>query len=386
MKIAVIVKNYHKLSHTFIRLQVECLIARGYQIDILSPEQVPGNRLIKIIRMLLEGVLTPGCLLRIFRNLDIRRALADIDSAFIYRDIASYDVIYCQFLDYTPRLVRLRQLGFIPSCVSLVSCVRGADLSVSKKLEKICFSELFAHFDLFLPVCGFLSDRLNSMGCPAAVQVVRSPVDVSQMDRFSSLMAKYKRIPGSPLRLLSVGRLTEKKGFDDAIAACSLLKKMGLPFIYHIIGDGGREKELLSAARGLGLDTEVSLLGGMDHEELLAAMGGYDMLLAPSKTASDGNCEGIPNVIKEAMYLGLQVVSTTHAGIAELVVHGKTGYLCREEAPEELAECVIELASDTEAWVDTSAQARQRVLEQYSPTETTRALERVFDSLVSGRT
>jgi colanic acid/amylovoran biosynthesis glycosyltransferase len=99
----------------------------------------------------------------------------------------------------------------------------------------------------------------------------------------------------------------------------------------------------------------------MSHQEIVAMMEASHILLAPSVTAEDGDEEGIPNVVKEAMAVGLPVVSTLHAGIPELVTDGESGFLVAERSVNDLAERIIYLCDHPEIWPQMSRAARRKV-------------------------
>lgn len=139
----------------------------------------------------------------------------------------------------------------------------------------------------------------------------------------------------SPLQLISVGRKHWKKGYDYALRACALLKQAGIPFQYTIIGAGGFE-ELVFLKHDLKLNEEVILEPGKPHVEVISAMQSADLFLLPSLE------EGLPNVVVEAMALGVPVIATHVGGIPELIVHHKNGLLVPSRNPEALAQAIQE--------------------------------------------
>jgi colanic acid/amylovoran biosynthesis glycosyltransferase len=130
---------------------------------------------------------------------------------------------------------------------------------------------------------------------------------------------------------------------------------------YDIVGDGPLRSELERLIEQLGITTRVRLAGWKNHGETIAMMEASHVLLAPSVTASDGDEEGIPNVIKEAMAMGLPVISTLHAGIPELVTDGESGFLVPERGDDVLAERIIYLYDHPDIWPRISHAARRKV-------------------------
>jgi glycosyltransferase involved in cell wall biosynthesis len=127
--------------------------------------------------------------------------------------------------------------------------------------------------------------------------------------------------------LLAVGRLTPKKGFHDLLAACALVRDSGREFRCVIAGDGRLRSELegLIAARGLG--DHVTILGFQTQDQLADWYGRASLLVMPSRVLEDGNRDGIPNVVVEAMCSGTPIIATTAGSIPEVIADGVTGRL-----------------------------------------------------------
>nr|MBA2276455.1 glycosyltransferase [Chloroflexia bacterium] len=131
--------------------------------------------------------------------------------------------------------------------------------------------------------------------------------------------------PDAPPLILAVGRLVEKKGFDDLIQACAILRDQGASFRCHIVGTGPEERKLRNLIATLDLDGMVSLPGPMPREELIRLYPRASVVAAPCVIGADGNRDGLPTVLIEAMALGVPVISTAVTGIPELVQHQRTG-------------------------------------------------------------
>ena len=114
--------------------------------------------------------------------------------------------------------------------------------------------------------------------------------------------------------------------------------------------------ELKEIINKLGIANQVSFLGWKTHSEILALLRQSHVLVAPSVTADSGDQEGIPNVMKEAMAVGLPVIGTIHGGIPELVENGKTGFLVAERDVDSLADTLVYLCEHPEICVHGGAQ------------------------------
>jgi glycosyltransferase involved in cell wall biosynthesis len=152
--------------------------------------------------------------------------------------------------------------------------------------------------------------------------------------------------PASPPRLVAVGRLVEKKGYPVLIEACSLLKRDAVDFRCEIIGDGPLEPDLRRQIASLGLDAEVELAGPRTQPEIRRSLSAASVFVLPCIEEKSGGMDILPTVITEAMAAGLPVVSTRLAGIPEMVVDGKTGFLVSPGDPRAVASAVRTLLAN----------------------------------------
>ena len=169
---------------------------------------------------------------------------------------------------------------------------------------------------------------------------------------------------GAPL-ILSVGRLVEKKGFPDLIDACAELRRAGLPFRCAIYGEGPLAGALQQQIDRLGLADAVRLAGACSQQELIPVLQRADLFALASFVTDDGDRDGIPNVLVEAMACGLPVVSTTVAGIPELVKPGQNGLLVPPRDVAGLAEALAALLRDPEQRQALGRRARQTVVAHF---------------------
>jgi len=144
-------------------------------------------------------------------------------------------------------------------------------------------------------------------------------------------------VEDEPPLLISVGRLIEKKGFEDLVRACGRLVREGLAFRCEIIGDGERRTRLEALIREHGVEEVVALTGARDQKYVIERLHAARAFVLPCVTEADGGMDNLPTVIMEAMAAGLPCVSTRLAGVPEMVVDGRTGFLVDEGAVDDLA-------------------------------------------------
>lgn len=150
------------------------------------------------------------------------------------------------------------------------------------------------------------------------------------------------------LRIVSVGRLVPKKGHDVLLQALSILAKRAVPFEAVIAGEPDvQEPRLRSLIAELGLGPQVQLLGILTQREILDLYRRSDLFVLACRITPDGDRDGIPNVMVEAMASGLAVVSTDISGIPELITDGHNGLLVEPEQPKALANAIARIALDS---------------------------------------
>jgi len=174
------------------------------------------------------------------------------------------------------------------------------------------------------------------------------------------------RSPRSPHRLLALGRLVPKKGFQVLLEACRELRDQGWDFHLTIAGDGPERRRLNSLIREYRLGSRVTLRGFVPHRQVPELFREADLFLMPSRIAPSGDRDGIPNVILEALLHEVPVVAAAVGGIPEVVLPGETGWLVPPENPGLLAQAIREALGDTrEAW-RRAQQGKELVLREFN--------------------
>ena len=212
-------------------------------------------------------------------------------------------------------------------------------------------------------------------GLRGRVRLVRHGVDV---EAFRPRPAGTGRQPGPP-RIVSVGRLVEKKGFPDLVDACRLLRDGGHRFRCAIYGDGPLHDELTKAVgRPQSLAGTVSLAGPRTRGQLLAELQQADVFALTPFVTADGDRDGIPNVVVEAMACGLPVVATAAGGIGEIVEHGVNGLLAEPHDAPAVAAHLAALLGDERLRQRLGDAARRTVVEHFDARAGADALAALF--------
>jgi glycosyltransferase involved in cell wall biosynthesis len=166
-------------------------------------------------------------------------------------------------------------------------------------------------------------------------------------------------------RILSVARLVEKKGLHDLLIACRKLKDWNVRFTCEIIGSGPHKESLARSINALGLDRAVKLRGQMPQHEVREQYLKAAVFVLPCVVAANGDRDILPNVLKEAMAIGVPVVTTQLEGIDELVTHEKTGLVVSPGDTESLAKSLKRFLSDAELRRRITGQARKVIEERF---------------------
>ena len=178
--------------------------------------------------------------------------------------------------------------------------------------------------------------------------------------------------------ILSAGRLVEKKGFPDLLRALAFLKEAGLRFRCEIYGDGPMREELQDATGRLGLSAEVELVGELRQQELVPVLQRADIFALAPFITEDGDRDGVPNVLVEAMACGVPVVSTEVGGVPELVKHGCNGLLARPHDARGIADALALLLEDKQLRQQLGEAARRTVMEHFDVRSAANRLATLF--------
>ncbi|EFN9925782.1 colanic acid biosynthesis glycosyltransferase WcaL [Escherichia coli] len=287
------------------------------------------------------------------------------------------DVFIAHFGPAGVTAAKLRELGVI--CGKIATIFHGIDISSREVLNHYTpeYQQLFRRGDLMLPISDLWAGRLQKMGCPREkIAVSRMGVD---MTRFSPRPVKA---PATPLEIISVARLTEKKGLHVAIEACRQLKEQGVAFRYRILGIGPWERRLRTLIEQYQLEDVVEMPGFKPSHEVKAMLDDADVFLLPSVTGADGDMEGIPVALMEAMAVGIPVVSTLHSGIPELVEADKSGWLVPENDARALAQRLAAFSQlDTDELAPVVKRAREKVEHDFNQQVINRELASLLQAL-----
>jgi glycosyltransferase involved in cell wall biosynthesis len=199
--------------------------------------------------------------------------------------------------------------------------------------------------------------RLSFGSAAAKVRRIYNGLD---LDRFG-----YSEPRDRPSEIVAVGRLVEKKGFGDLIEACSILAGWGCQLACDIVGTGPLQADLDAFIGRRKLHKKVALHGPRPQNEIIERVRRAAVFAAPCVVGSDGNRDGLPTALLEAMALGTPCVATDVTGIPEVLRDGETGLLVRQNAPADLAVAIAKLLTDADLRVRLARSARRLIEREF---------------------
>ncbi|KPD14048.1 glycosyltransferase family 4 protein [Phaeobacter sp. 11ANDIMAR09] len=365
--LAVLVKGWPRLSETFIAQELVALEEAGQSFEIWSlrhPTDVKRHplhdRLQAKVRYLPEYLYQEPD--RVWAARAAAQALPGYAEAYrIWRADLARDPSRNRIRRFGQACVLAAEapaevLGFYahflhtPSSVARYAAImRGLPWSFSAHAKDIWTSPEWelreklsaAHFGAnFGATCtGFGAKHLQDLAKGTPVDLIYHGLDLA---RFPEPPSRSWRQAKDPLKLMSVGRLVEKKGFDRLIAALALLPQ-DLDWHWTHIGGGGLNDLLQDMAEDAGVAQRITWRGACDQPEVIEAMRASDLFVLPSRIAKDGDRDGLPNVLMEAASQLLPILSTPVSAIPEFIDSGTHGLLSKDD-PQALANAILSLA------------------------------------------
>jgi len=377
MKLCLVVGNFPELSESFIIRLIEGLIAKGISISLhvtgsyredklhehssLSEAMIAGRlKIISSDSNLLAYAISLAFGLKylpiaVKSGVRIKTILKSLRFIMELRGHGErYDVVHAQFLNLALPLAFAREVRALPNSTALLSTIRGFDIT---NKAAVCDKEvklIQKNIDLLLPVSNSLAQSATARGLnKKKIHVVYSGLDVQKVQ-----YRNPSELSDRPVSFIQVGRLVGKKGVDMSVRLIATLKKKGIKCHLKIIGYGPDEENLRTMVKDLNVEDSIMFVGPLPNKAVLEHISASDFLLAPSRTAKNGDKEGIPNVVKEAMAIGCIVIASDHSGVPELILDGETGYLFRENSPEEYTEAAMRALNNSNEIIAINARAR----------------------------
>jgi glycosyltransferase involved in cell wall biosynthesis len=379
--LAILTKTWPKLSETFVLGEILGLERRGYDLRIYAlaaPQDEESRRVARGVRAPAaypaRGVPRMASAHAACAAAAPSRYLAAFVRALRRREGDGLrDFLSAGWLAAELRRARAVHLhahfATEPAGIAeLASCMTGIPYSISAHAKDIWLSDA-PSLQRKLGSAAFTvtcteHNRAHLAAIAPQAQVLRMYHCVDT-ERLRPPVARVPVTDRAPL-ILSVGRLRAKKGLHTLIEACALLRSAGADFRAQIVGYGPERAALASAIARYRLEDRVELTGKLDHDEVIHRYGDADLFVLPCTIVADGDRDGIPNVLLEAMSMGLPVVSTFVSGIPELVEDDGNGLLVAPEDATALAGAMRRLLDDDALRARLGAAARATVTAHFT--------------------
>ena len=408
MKIAFIVGGFPTLSETFILNQITELLDFGHDVEIFAQTNpkdkkihsdiekyqimkrvhyfaMPHNkikRILKAIFLIIKNFhKAPPKILKSLNVFKYGKTALSLKLLYLLIPFLdkNFDILYCHFGTNGIHGTYLKEIGINGK---LVTTFHGYDMSsfiISN--DNNVYKKLFLNGDLFLPISNYWKRKLIRLGCNEKKIIVhRMGINLEKF-KFSERRKKT----GEHIKILTIGRLVEKKGHEYTIRAIAKIIKKYRNTEYIIAGDGPLRNKLEDLVSELDIKSYIKFLGAVEQNEVLKLYQQAHIFVLPSITANNGDQEGIPVVLMEAQATGLPVISTFHTGIPEVVVDGKSGFLVPEKDIDALTEKLEYLIEHPEIWPDMGRYGRKFVEERYDIKKLNQQLVGIYQSLIRGK-
>ncbi len=268
------------------------------------------------------------------------------------------EVIYVHLGNNAHYLLPVKKLlPYLP----LISFFHGMDFTAYART--LNYAELFSLSDVIFVPSTYARQKVIDLGCPEEKLIVLGiGVDAGKFD-----LRPRPRV--EKIRLLTVGRLAEKKGLEYSIRAAAKVLEHHDNLEYTILGEGPMRPTLEKLVRELRVGEKITLAGFKRQEEVVAYMQNSDIFVLASVTASSGDTEGVGTVLLEAQLTGMPVVATRHNGFPDAVDDGVSGFLVPERDVDSLAERLRYLIDNPEVSERMGAEGRKHVIEHFEKTK-----------------
>lgn len=387
-KIGYLLKTYPKVSETFILNEILELENQGLDLHIFSLRNPSDDKFHPDIAKVKAQVTYIPSILPQLTSEDFA-SLLQAHVELIGQDKERY-LQMMHFYDNRPEEKRLNeflQAGYlilelqrlkIAHLHAHFANIPTAVAEIVQQFSDISYSITAHAKDIYLSQPEVLNRRITKaefvLTCTQynqkflqAISQSSTPIHLSyhglDLTRFQPVVTEAQN--QEPL-ILSVGRFCEKKGFPYLLQACQILKQKGYKFRCCIVGYGPLQAEIERIIEEFQLGDTVSLAGKMTQDELVKLYRQADMFVLPCLITEDGDRDGIPNVLLEAMAMNVPVISTNISGITELINHQKNGLLVPSKDPHALAREIAELIERPQLIQQLKQAGRATILRQFS--------------------
>lgn len=382
MKVLYVVDNFPKLSETFILNEIVELIRKGVDVEILALR----NPLESTVN---EDVLSNNLFdkTRYFRlpvplKLRFGYFVSPLFYHYMLKAFNSYhaQITFKQFVRLSYYTPHYRDIDLVHAHFASEAAIIG--MQIAKVLGKpFTFTahayEIFSRPAYSKDRLKMLTDNAEKIITPSLfnkhhiIKETDCADDKIEIVRATICHEKFNnKRPQNPAenkaKIIAIGRLVEKKGFEYLIRAMKVVVKEYPSVFLNIIGEGNLKKELMELSKDLGLVGNINFLGARSNEECVQELSTSSIAVLPCIVARNGDLDVCPLTLQEAMSMEIPVVSTTIGGISELIKDGKEGLLVPEKNESALARVIIRLIDDSSLRQEMGKNGKEKILKEFN--------------------
>jgi glycosyltransferase involved in cell wall biosynthesis len=387
-RVGFLVKTYPKLSETFVLEEIIGLERAGLELNIFSLRQPTDEMTHAAVKQVKARVAyATGHGIKGWWQIVVSHVSTFAANPAGYARALAFslrpgrDASIKQFVQAGALVPQLRAASIThlhvhfasepASVAEIIECMSGIRFSLSAHAKDIYLARpadltrKLGHAQFTVTCTEYNREHLAKLAPPKAI--VKRMYHGIDLARFAPAAAvQDTRNTVNPPLIVSVGRLREKKGFGTLIEACRQLRDQGVVFRCQIIGYGEDRARLQQLITDYQLEAVVELLGKLTQDKVIECYRAATLFALPCQVGADGDRDGIPNVLLEAMAMELPVVSTAISGIPEVISHDRNGLLVPAQNPAALAQAMRSVIEDSPLRIRLGVAARTKVAEQFS--------------------
>ena len=388
--LCMVLKGYPRISETFIANEILLLESLGFHIHIMSmrhPRETFTHASVKNIKASVDYL--PSTILNHLLTLGYHNLMLALKKPKVYLKAVKKAAVRWMRTRKSATIKHLLQAGYLvhkclpgkniihfqahfahsPTSVALFSSLlSGIPFSFFAHAKDIYTSDqrqLKEKIDLarFVVTCTKYNRNYLSQLAGKSTTPIFCVYHGINLDYFSPKLNNIECKP--PYKLLTVARMTEKKGLPTLYRALKILHDNGFQFRHTLIGDGDDREKILELISSLQLSDNCEWIGTRTHEEVLQHFNESDLFVLACEIARSGDRDGIPNVLVESLAMGVPALSTEVSAIPEILLNDKTGITVPPSRPDTMSDAIIRMLTDHDLRQRLITNGRQYVEEEF---------------------
>ena len=407
--LCMVLKGYPRISETFIANEILLLESLGFHTHIMSmrhPREAFTHASVKNIKAGVDYL--PSTILKHLLPLGYHNLMLALKKPKVYLKAVKKAAVRWMRTRKSATIKHLLQAGYLvhkclpgkniihfqahfahsPTSVALFSSLlSGIPFSFFAHAKDIYTSDkrqLKEKIDMarFVVTCTKYNRNYLSQLAGKSTTPIFCVYHGINLDYFSPKLNNVECKP--PYKLLTVARMTEKKGLENVYHALAILRDKKIKFMHALIGEGDDNDKILKLIKKLELEKVTELCGALTHEDVINHYADADLFVLGCQIARNGDRDGIPNVMAESMAMNLPVVATNVSGIPEFLEDRVSGMMVPQKDPKALARAMEAVLTDADLRKQMTLEARKRITKDFNNQELIKDLARIYQDMIPG--